>query len=138
MKVNESEIYRCGFSKIPFYSKSIEAGDLLQRVEHLKIKEVFGDEYFHLYVEEYDSHLEGFIDKDISIYKCKGYRGKHQWVCRVDLGEPFIINKIGDILDISPEISYNKKIGFVYIIHSPDFGYKIGSTRSIHQRKCYF
>ena len=137
MKVNESEIYRCGFSKLRFWNKQAETNWIINKSKDFKVLDTIGDEYFHMYIEEYDPYLEGFVDKDISIYKCKGKWSRHIWVCVINDSEVFKIKKIGDILDISPEIKYNSSLGFTYLIWSPH-GFKIGSSRSIHSRNSTF
>jgi hypothetical protein len=118
-------------------NKKSETDLLINKAKDLKIIDTLGEDYFHLYIEEYDVYLEGFIDKDISIYKCKGKKGKHIWVCAVNNSDIFEIKKTDDILEISSVIEY-KSYGFVYIINSPKMGFKIGSTRSIHNREAIF
>lgn len=138
MRLNESEIRRCGFTKLRFWNSNAEIGQLKKKASPLKIINTIGEDYFHLYVEEYDEYLEGFVDKDVSIYKCKGKRGKHLWVCSINDSDFFEIKKTEDILDISPIIKYDKRLGFIYVIYSPKLKFKIGSSKSIHSRTKIF
>lgn len=138
MKINESEILRCGFTKLRFWNKKFETNLIISKAMGLTILDTIGKDYFHLCVEEYSSHLEGFIVKDISIYKCKGKQGKHIWVCVINDDDVFQIKKTDDIINISSVIEYKAAYGFVYVIYSPVLGYKIGSSRSIHNRNAVF
>lgn len=136
MTINESEILRFGFTRLNFWNKTFEVERLVGLASNLRILEVIGEYYYHMWVEEYDTNLEGFIDKDISIYKCKLKNGRHGWICQVNFDEVYEIKISDDIFNISSEIKYND-FGFVYVISS-GLGYKIGYTKSIHNRASVF
>lgn len=138
MKVNESEILRCGFSEYDLEDNPFDINTIIHKSNNLKILEVLDGTYFNICIDEYCSHLEGFIEKDISIFKCKLNRGRHGWVCKINFDEPYEIKKTDEILNISPEISYKSSYGFTYVIKTSELGYKIGSSRSIHNRSAIF
>lgn len=139
MKITKSKIFKCGLT----YQKSKNLDYWLVKLRsylpNRKILSIIGDGFFSYNSEIYNYELEGVIDIRIILLQCKLENGKHGWI--IGSLDPFIdfweIKKVEDILDLSPTLNYNYKLGFLYIIQSK-YGYKIGYTKTIENRNQLF
>ena len=137
MKINESELLRLRFNKITLNKIEKHLEILRKNKLGYKVIDFVSKNLFVLKYEEYDSNLLGVIDTELLVYHVKSNNGKYRWLCLVDRKEIIEIKKVDDITNLSSTIQYDNTHGFVYIIKS-QIGYKIGSSRQIHNRTRIF
>lgn len=134
MKINKSNILRCNFT-LQYIENLVDIKNKI--MNQVQILDVICDEYYNLNIIEYCSYLNGEIDKQLDIYKCKFAYGKHGWVMVLDNTQIIELKKMDDILSISSIVSFNENIGFTYVIKS-ELGYKIGFTTNLASRNSFF
>ena len=137
MDVNDSIIMKCGF-----ILSEIEDIDFLHIEKRIKkynqeVVRLLESNYYYLELYYYDYMLGGELLKEITLYKCVINRGKHCWIASIDNCDYIRIDTLQDIMDVSTDIIFDDKLGFTYIIKS-ELGYKIGFSKSIHDRRKIF
>lgn len=129
--MNESCILKAGFNL------QKNAKKYLKTIKEISKEPVFSleDYYFEKECEEFSYELQGTIINKILIFKIRSSKNVKKFVALVNFTEIITIKNAEDLLRFSADL--NVDFGFVYIINS-DLGYKIGMTKSIHDRTRIF
>jgi hypothetical protein len=129
--MNESYILKAGF----ILQKN--ASKYYNRIKELSKEPIFylDDYYFEKECEEFSYELQGTIINKILLFKIRTSKNRKVFIALVNFQEVSIIENAEDLLRFSANL--NVDFGFVYIIKS-ELGYKIGMTKSIHDRTRIF
>jgi hypothetical protein len=129
--MNESYILKAGFTL------QKKASRYYCRIKELSKEPVFSleDYYFEKECEEFSYELQGTIINKVLIFKIRTSKNLKKFVALLNFQEVITIKNAEDLLRFSADL--NVDFGFVYIIKS-GLGYKIGMTKSIHNRTRVF
>lgn len=129
--MNESYILKTGFNL------QKNAHKYLKTIKELSKEPVFSleDYYFEKECEEFSYELQGTIINKVLLFKIRSSKNLKKFIALINFQEIVTIKNAEDLLRFSADL--NVDFGFVYIIKS-DFGYKIGMSKSIHDRTRIF
>lgn len=129
--MNESLLLKCGF-EVAKCDTNIYLDKLKKYSNGIKIISI-EEKYYSKEIEEYSFEYDGYISKNIKVFKCKLKFGKTEFLTFID--DEVSIKNADELIQLTSANIDN--LGFVYVIKS-ELGYKIGYSKEIHQRNKIF